>query len=349
MKKTLNFIIISFYCFKLIALSPEMLESAFNGEFPLFVVNVTKYGTDSFSHEEIDPLFQNLKEQISPITSYPHLIIFNEYFFGKEPLNATTKEILLKQFDSFENAIFVANFILLETKDISIYEIDRTINMIRESFTWEEIAAKKFKVNTYKPEGTPKQMQLTNAVQFAQKNFSVYQQGLNDKYLLFLKKKILYTNSEFVNIPCLENISFYYHKNIPLMKYNKATYFNEFLLSTQSNKPEYPFYRFGCGADLILDNDNTMSKILHNNVSTEICRDVCIGIRKDSPFKKLHIIQSNTINIENYKIHIPTYNYLILSDPTHNECFDSFKSPVKPQYSTKNSITCNIFELNFNN
>lgn len=350
MKKLLSIIFLNLCCLKSFALSSEDLENAFNGQSPLYVVNVTKHGTDSLSPDEIAPLFKNLKEciQKGEINNILCFIIFNEYFFGKEPLTTEIKNKLLQQFSEFENAIFVVNFVSLEQKLVSVYEIDRAINILNSSFSKDEILEKKNLISTIEGKHSLRQFQLENTIQFAERKFLPRQTGLSEKYLLFLNELLKKSTFEICNILCLENNTIYYHKNVCLMKYNKATYFNEFLLPILSRN-KYPFYCFGCGIDLIIDNENLIAKILQANVSTEICKDVSIGIRKDSLARKLHIIQSNTIKAENYINYMPSFNYLIISDPIHNMCLNKTRHLINSKISFQSQgITFSIFELNFN-
>ena len=370
MKKLLAFIFFNLCYFHAFALSSEDLQNAFNGSSPLYVVNVTKRGTDSLAPDEIATLFKNLKEYIQKekIDNMPCFIVFNEYFFGKGPLMAEKKNKLLEQFSDFENAIFVVNFVSLGQKLVSVYEIDRTANIVRNSMIHEKLLAQKLQI----PQQEGYMLSLGSNIkerfsyaysglQFAQKNFnsSFEVQGNENQankeitdYLAYLKQLLEAIKTEFIETQCLENVTFYYHKNIPLMKYNKATYYNE-VLNLNQNKITY---LFGIGTDLIVSFLNPISETLHKNVSTEICRDVCLGVRKeDRTHKKLHIIQSNTIKAENYKQHIPKTLYIITSDPNYNKCFQKNEA-LLPTFTFKNSeilkskknISFNIFKLKFN-
>lgn len=75
-----------------------------------------------------------------------------------------------------------------------------------------------------------------------------------------------------------------------LSKYRKGTYWQE---SDDLINKKIPYF-IGFGKDQDIAN-NLVSHILLNNVSTEICRDLAFGVKNSSASGKLHIFQSNSL------------------------------------------------------
>ena len=86
----------------------------------------------------------------------------------------------------------------------------------------------------------------------------------------------------------MENKTFYTHKSSIVSTYTKSSYFKE---NDEFLGTEHAFYCFGDGKDRSI-----IATPIAMNISTEICRDVSLGLReKDTPIN-LHLIQSNSLN-----------------------------------------------------
>ena len=66
---------------KVFALSDKDLKDVFDGTSYLYVINVTKQGTDNLSIDEIESLFKTLQKNMPE--KEPCFIVFNEYFLER--------------------------------------------------------------------------------------------------------------------------------------------------------------------------------------------------------------------------------------------------------------------------
>lgn len=107
----------------------------------------------------------------------------------------------------------------------------------------------------------------------------------------------------------MENKTFYPHKNGIVSTYNKSSYFkenDEFLANEQA------FYYFGDKTD------HPAADQIAVNISTEICRDVSLALRReDTSVVNLHLIQSNSLNnLIQYTGYLPPAWCYIFCDPS---------------------------------
>jgi hypothetical protein len=95
----------------------------------------------------------------------------------------------------------------------------------------------------------------------------------------------------------MENKTFYARSNTIVSTYNKSSYFKE---NDEFLSNEQAFYCFGDAKD------HPTNDTLAKNISTEICRDVSLGLRKEDTRVNLHLIQSNTLNnLTQYTDYLP--------------------------------------------
>ncbi len=259
------------------------------------------------------------------IRKTPKLIVFSKNFFGRKIVRQKQEfETLLKQHTSrFEDTIFAINYLCTEQTDVPIAEVDRTINFIQAAFElnnfikkisihYENMSAiQQFLLKFYqKPLNTTINELYTTLhsnLRFeADKGIETYIQYLyNIKQLMKAPDISLYT---------LENITSYFYCNEIIMTYNKATYFNEI-----NNLEESRYiYKFGYGIDFT-QNDDKITNILHNNVSTEICRDVIVETRSRDQKIRIHVVQSDYISINDCFDNFPEYEVLVHAD-SYSSC-----------------------------
>ena len=106
----------------------------------------------------------------------------------------------------------------------------------------------------------------------------------------------------------LENKTFYTLRNEIISVYNKSSYYQE----NDNFLRQNAFYYFGDKKDHCLLRNYLF---FTQNVSTEICRDVVCGVRKDDVgHKSFHIIQSNTIPPNSDQL--PSADIFIYCDPS---------------------------------
>ena len=236
---------------------------------------------------------------------------------------------MLKQHTSrFEDTIFAINYLCTEKTDVPIAEVDRTIKLIQSScdsvnFIHDyNINIKQLSnFNYIKKCFIPKE--FYNLYQKMCKIFNklikttniIFESNTNAiEYIAYLKNIIQQTKTQSMFLYTLENITSYFYNSNILMRYNKATYFNEINDLEQSNY----IYKFGIGIDFV-QGCSSVANMLHDNVSTEICRDVVVKTRKYDKKRRIHIVQSDYININDYFNNLPGYEVLIHSDSC-NSC-----------------------------
>ena len=248
-------------------------------------------------------------DTLAIVRNTPKLIVFSENFFGRHVVRQKQEfETLLKQHTGrFENTIFAINYLCTEKTDVPIAEVDRTINIIQSSCEFynfiDNIYSYDEKLNVLQK--FLLQELIENIKILINRLFSRYNTSFESytnatAYIKYLKSIIQKTKTEYICIQTLENITYYLYRNKILMKYDKSTYCNEI-----SNLEESGYiYKFGYGIDLI-QNDNKIANILHDNVSTEICKDVIVKARKDDKKRRIHVVQSDYININDYFNNLP--------------------------------------------
>ncbi len=295
----------------------------------------------------LDKLYREF-ETLAIIRNTPKLIVFSENFFGRKIVRQKQEfETLLKHHTSrFEDTIFAVNYLCAEQTDVPIAEVDRTINIIQSSCEFynfiDNIYSYDEKLNVLQK--FLLQEVVKNIKMLTNKLSSHYNTGFESHtgataYIKYLKSIIQKAKTEYICIQTLENITYYLYRNKILMKYNKSTYCNEI-----SNLEESGYiYKFGYGIDLI-QNDNKIANILHDNVSTEICKDVIVKARKDDKKRRIHIVQSDYINLNQYFDHLPKHEILVHAD-SYNSCLYIGRQaqPQSFEYTIKyRSVYCAI-------
>ena len=109
----------------------------------------------------------------------------------------------------------------------------------------------------------------------------------------------------------LENKTFYSLRGEIVSIYNKSSYFDEDDVFLNDKNA---FYYFGDCKDHLMGETPRIT----NDISTEICRDVSLGLRKNDTDVFLHLVQSNTLNdLSGYKQfgYLPPASYYIFCDP----------------------------------
>lgn len=237
------------------------------------------------------------------IRQNPCLVIFNEMFFSKDrPLSSdefTAKEVALRGLTRrHRNVLVHANFLFegLHSFDSPaeyeafMIEQERRVNLL-SARTGKQIFESGRYAEGYKEYAT---------------QFLGYRSPLN----------------------ILKNQSYVFWNGHPVISYLKSSYMREAEHLLTAGK----FYELGTGEDVIppaladLSAEMAVAKILRENLSTEICYDLEIGVRKklDSyPIGgKVHIVISNTLPLaqygraENLPDHIPL---IIHVDPQDQE------------------------------
>jgi hypothetical protein len=129
------------------------------------------------------------------------------------------------------------------------------------------------------------------------------------------------------------------HNGLILTRYRKSTYFQESDATLAHNANCW--YIFGTSQDIIEPGQarNRLAVFLRKRISSEICFDLALGIRKNNPSStsQIHIIQSNYIdatmyenqnNLQNSKLMIHVDPETILRNQTihkYNNILSKFK------------------------
>ena len=227
---------------------------------------------------------------------------------------------MFKQHTSrFEDTIFAINYLCTEQTDVPIAEVDRTINFIQSSYEFYSLVnnLNLYNFNTVQKlllQSVTKKIQNAINALSLRRNTSFDSSIYINKYIHYLKNIIQNASQEYVHEHVLENISCYFYNSNILMTYNKATYFNEINDLEQSNY----IYKFGIGIDFV-QGCSSVANMLHDNVSTEICRNVIVETRKYDKKRRIHIVQSDYININDYFNNLPKCKVLIHAD-SYNSC-----------------------------
>ena len=266
-------------------------------------------------------------DTLAIIRKTPKLIVFSENFFGRHVVRQKHEfETLLKQHTSrFEDTIFAINYLCTERTDVPIAEVDRTINFIlaanefsnlsKSIYTYDENlnVLQKFLLSKV----TPSFIDIISTLSlYLNSRFESYHNV--DEYITYLNNIIQKAKSEYLLTNVLQNITSYFYDRQILMQYNKATYYNEVDNLLMKNTQNYYLYKFGLGIDII-SQLSKMSTILHDNVSTEICRDVVVKTRSRDQKIRVHVVQSDYININDCFDNFPEYEVLIHAD-SYNSC-----------------------------
>ena len=269
-------------------------------------------------------------DTLAIIRNMPKLIVFSENFFGRHVVRQKQEfETLLKQHTSrFEDTIFAINYLCAEQTDVPIAEVDRTINIIKSScdsvnfihdynINIQQLSNFNHIKKCFIPkdfyDSYQKMCKILNKL--IKTTNIIFESNTNAiEYIAYLKNIIQQTKTQSMFLYTLENITSYFYNSNILMRYNKATYFNEINDLEQSNY----IYKFGIGIDFVQE-CSLIANTLHDNVSTEICRDVIVETRKDDKKRHIHIVQSDYIRLNKYFDNLPEYEVLVHAD-SYNSC-----------------------------
>lgn len=288
-------------------------------------------------------------KDLDKIKSSLQLIVFNEYFFGGKVgfVNGYLEPTLYKYTNYFPNSIFYVNLLRQSLSRVSIFDLDRSISILsspfnfrkmRESIESQYLMEQRHNVIS-RFTGVDSIIKSHNSIFPKLHQYEVSEDktgNTNDKtvqqwisFLLNLKSQTC--KQEFI-YPCLENVSISIFREKPLTFYRKSTYANEFTKLTFANDASKWFlYLFGCGVDLLFNEHDKLAEILWQNISSEICLDLMHGVRsKDQLPRKIHIIQSNYIKLENcLEKMLPPCKYVLHADPHHANCYTFDKAKHK--------------------
>lgn len=262
-----------------------------------------------------------------------HIIVSNEYFFGKGFAYDTglLEGYIGESTRDFINTVFYVNFLRLGEKQISIYEIDRYIAKLSSSLFFGQMI-----------ENMPISSQIPDQVGVLKDIFipghNTLVRKMKDLSQLFDSNSIslLATSSslqdcigslnlvmknsihENIEYPVLENISISFFRGQQLTLYRKSTYYNE-LKSGKLTDDRFPLFLFGNGVDLVSSPVGNefygLAVDLQKKISTQICRDLMCEVRaKDKQKRFLHIIQSNTIKLNGHEKNLPPCDYFLHVD-----------------------------------
>ncbi len=245
---------------------------------------------------DISSKMQVHRELLSLVRGSYGLIVFNEMFFGKNvsfPL-----EILEEQFRYFSDKhpmkIFHVNFLVnrvLDTKLTDSYQLDDYYEFLSTHQGAEIISDR----------GVNKQIFDSD------KAYAEYIQQFQQH------RDFLFT---------LENVSRNYFQGDELTRYYKSTYKQE----NEDDLQRGAFYIFGNSIDLP-NLKKECSIVLLDNLATEICYDLGIGMRRiKSSYPehlKIFVVPSNTLVFTNENMNnLPVHSRLIFHvDPTEQSIF----------------------------
>ena len=250
-------------------------------------------------------------DTLAIIRKTPKLIVFSENFFGRKIVRQKREfETLLKQHTGrFEDTIFAINYLCTEELNMTQKEILNIINGFNMNYMHNTIANI---INIFK-EKISRMFCIQNKNTMFSNYITRFESNIEAKdYLQLLHDQFKYS-AENTHVTILENITSYFYKHTIIMRYNKATYCDEVQDLKIDNRNEYYLYKMGNGEDITQIN-NELAELLHNNVSTEICRDLFCAIKKDYTNARIHIIQSDTIDMHKYLQNIPICDIIIHSD-----------------------------------
>lgn len=234
------------------------------------------------------------------IQTHPCLIVFNEMFFSKDvPLSADEFGAIERNFRDLTrrhtNVLLHVNF---------LYE---TIRPFKEEAEYRAFMAEQ-----------ARRLELFTARTGKQ----IFE---SDRYREGYREYVAQFSDHRPSLNILRNQSVVFWNGSPVTSYLKSSYRTEAERLLQGK-----LYELGIAEDEILAaTDSTPEKVvatlLRNNLSTEICYDLEIGVRKAMatyPAGKVHIVVSNTLSLaqagraENLPDHIPL---IIHVDPKDQE------------------------------
>jgi hypothetical protein len=236
------------------------------------------------------------------------MIVTNEYFWGKVPFDNYDDKVVkeCKRFsEKLINTIFCINSLMRANCPISVDKIGGIYTRLRSEFPESITNSNRTKL-TYMMSDSVFDTQMTDS-------FDNYSLGRYFTYLRAIHSRI---NGKFQNTSMI-----FFNGNL-LTSYNKSTYADEYddLLYDH-------LYEFGEGKDNSVEENSPAAGIVFNNISTQICRDLAVGIRtSDTGLQKIHILESNTIPFNGASIP-SNVKYVIHAD--YNKAGVLYKKNVK--------------------
>lgn len=221
------------------------------------------------------------------------IVAFNETFFSKSTLTKNEVDKIRELFFKFvedEKLIVYLNFLYQDNIKISKEEMDRICEAINDDT--------QFDYKTLNIIKWPK----TNFCRFGSKpplEDAFENRRLTDEYRQLL---IRYNPGPQGKYPSIFNRTIAWYQNCQLCHYDKSSYFLECPDNSISSIGTFKVYYMGAGQDKI-DCDGRVAKladVVVNNISSEICFDIALGIRKSNKWtnkqqpSRLHIFVSNT-------------------------------------------------------
>lgn len=229
----------------------------------------------SYYLEHFNALMLRIKEARKFYKPAITLLVTNEYFWGKVPMEVKEAYALMSKWSSLPNVLFCSNFLLVDE--------------LKDPATPKKLASALNKLHSEAHK--TKKIFLMESEHFVPEYDAHYEITVPSfqKYIDYLNKV---EPSTIKGI--FKNESMIFWNQHLLTTYDKATYVDE-----QENILSKGFiYEFGLGFDNIGEKISE-SDVVHNLVSTQICRDLLAQIRvNDLGTQRYHILQSNTINFD---------------------------------------------------
>lgn len=250
-----------------------------------------------FKTDSLNKLCEKLRSEIEQLPPDElKIIVFNEYFFKKDPLENTKFQEFLdiiketSRQPKCKNAIFYVNFLYKDETPISEWSMAEQIDVIlkkKESFVLD------------------KDFMVTDTQNVLERNLQNNVKGI------------------------FRNITFAINNGKTITEYKKRTYCREWDFGIANNYI-YDFgdgYDYACTYDIYGENINGSNTL--RNITTEICFDLAKGVRKENSWTNgpdmtastLHIIQSNIINVDENvtKENLPRNKLIVHVDPSYGK------------------------------
>lgn len=224
-----------------------------------------------------------------------NIVVFNEMFFSQgNPLTFDQKDFINEKIlmlsKSSRCSLFYPNFLYTENRNLSGANILASFNTMN-GHVWNSVTN-------------------SNGIM----NITRSPLCVNDcEYELKTTRRIL-ADATMHNQQFLVNETYGINAGSIVTTYRKATYWNE----SNDTIATGALYDFGTGLDQTVGVNDTLSKAMRTNISTEICFDLANGIRSKNHWdnglgqSRLHLLQSNCIdpfdtsgNINNLPIDVP--------------------------------------------
>ncbi|MDR2781113.1 MAG: hypothetical protein LBB21_01470 [Holosporaceae bacterium] len=244
---------------------------------------------------KFDEYSKGVMDSIFPETAWK-IFVFNETFFSKTtPLKDKEKTEIERLFFAFlneDNILLHINY--LYTSDTKIHDQTR-LEMIKRFSGEYDLSVSQIKPPkvVFKFDQSSREKMIASLEQ--------------NKTIVNEYKSFLQTLNENTVHSLLFNRSFIFYKNDQLTRYNKSTYLaeaNSLLIDNTTLKAKQGalVYNIGNGKDI--KNAATkyplLAQLIVDNISSEICYDLTLGIRHSNQWKnvnqssKLHIYTSNS-------------------------------------------------------